>query len=138
MIAGPPKTVVRARRLRRSMSVPEVMLWTRLRLRPGGFKFRRQHPAGNYVLDFFCGEARLAIEVDGIAHDMGERPMLDAAREQWLADKGVGLLRIAAADVSRDADAVIQAIVGACASRVNPLHHRLRDGPPPRCGEETT
>ena len=137
MLAGPPRTVEKARKLRRAMSVPEAVLWTRLRLRPGGFKFRRQHPAGSYVLDFFCSEARLAIEVDGIAHDMGSQPALDAAREQWLAGRGVGVLRIPAAEVSRNADGVIQMIVDACASCANPLHHRLRDGPPPRSGEET-
>ena len=158
MLAGPPRTVEKARKLRRSMSVPKVVLWTRLRLRPVGFKFRRQHPAGNYVLDFFCSEARLGIEVDGIVDDIGERPTGDAAREQWLASQGVGLLRIAAADVSRNADAVIQTIVDACALRATPLHHasptarlasRLRGcdmppacrrpplRPPPRSGEET-
>ena len=66
MLAGTPTTVKRARRLRRDMSVPEVMLWVRLRLRPGGYKFRRQHPAGPYILDFFCNDARMAIEVDGV------------------------------------------------------------------------
>jgi len=159
MLAGPPHTVANARKLRRSMSVPEVVLWARLRLRPGGLKFRRQHPAGNYVLDFFCSETRLAIEVDGIAHDMGQRPTLDVARKQWLASQGVGLLRIAAADVFRNTDVVVQTIVDACASRANPLHHRLRATarfasrlrgcdmppacrrpplrPPPRSGEET-
>jgi len=99
-------------------------------------KFRRQHPAGTYVLDFFCSEARLAIEIDGIAHDIGNRPALDAAREQWLASKGVGLLRIAAADVSRNADAVVQRIVDACTPRAIPLHHASH-GRPPRSGEET-
>ena len=70
MLHGPQSTVKKARRLRRVMTIPEVILWTRLRQRPGGFKFRRQHPAGPYVLDFFCSEARLAIEVDGMVHDM--------------------------------------------------------------------
>ena len=140
MLAGPPQTVAKARKLRRSMSVPEVILWTRLRLRPDGFKFRRQHPAGAYVLDFFCNEARLAIEVDGISHDMGERPAVDATREQWLASQGVGVLRIAAADLSRNVDVVVQTIVDACSLRSDPLHHRSRDGPPPpfRGGDEVT
>ena len=52
-------TVPRARRLRQSMSLPEVMLWRELRGRPGGLKFRRQHASGPYILDFFCSDARL-------------------------------------------------------------------------------
>jgi very-short-patch-repair endonuclease len=47
------------------MSLPEVLLWQALRARPGGWKFRRQHPSGPYVADFYCHEARLIVEVDG-------------------------------------------------------------------------
>src|SRR4051794_27024263 len=59
------KTVEKARRLRREMSRPEARLWPVLRTRPEGFKFRRQHPVGPYVLDFYRPGAKLAIEVDG-------------------------------------------------------------------------
>ena len=136
MLAGPATTVNRARKLRRTMSVPEVILWTRLRLRPSGLKFRRQHPAGPYILDFFCSEARLAIEIDGIAHDLGDRAHQDGERNRWLASFGVQTLRIAAREVSIDADAVVETIVAACLQRRNPPHHPS-DGPPPRSGEET-
>ncbi|WP_442680280.1 endonuclease domain-containing protein [Sphingomonas sp. ASY06-1R] len=136
MLAGPSRTVKRARKFRREMSVPDVVLWTRLRLRPGGFKFRRQHPAGSYILDFFCNEAKLAIEVDGASHDMGDRPARDAMRDQWLDREGVDTLRIAAGDVLGDADAVVEVIVAACLQHGNPLHHASH-GPPPRSGEET-
>jgi len=74
MLAGPRRTVKNARNLRRTMTMPEVALWARLRSRPDGFKFRRQHPAGRYVLDFFCNEARLAIEVDGASHEWAIGP----------------------------------------------------------------
>jgi len=63
-----------ARKLRRNMTLPEVLLWRWLRQRPEGLKFRRQYPTGPYVLDFFCSDARLAIEVDGEAHSCGDRP----------------------------------------------------------------
>ena len=69
MITGTKATVKLARKLRSEMSLPEVLLWRELRLRPGGYKFRRQHPAGPYVLDFYCAALGLAIEVDGMAHD---------------------------------------------------------------------
>ena len=62
---GRPAATRSARKLRRKMTLPEVILWHWLRQRPQGLKFRRQHPTGPYVLDFFCSDARLAIEVDG-------------------------------------------------------------------------
>jgi very-short-patch-repair endonuclease len=69
-----PTALVAARRLRRTMSLPEVLLWTQLRGKPLGIKFRKQHPVGDYVVDFYCAEKQLAVEIDGIAHDMGDRP----------------------------------------------------------------
>ena len=61
------KTVLNARTLRRAMTRPEVLLWQVLRERPNGLRFRRQHPVGPFVLDFYCPAARLAIEVDGMS-----------------------------------------------------------------------
>ena len=136
MLHGPKPTVKKARRLRRSMTTPEVMLWQRLRQRPGGFKFRRQHPAGPYVLDFFCSEARLAIEVDGIAHEMGDNPEADASRDAWLLEHGVATLRLRAGNVIGSPDQAVEWIVATCLERRNPLHQPAA-GPPPRAGKET-
>jgi very-short-patch-repair endonuclease len=61
------ETVLRARALRRSMTLPEGMLWQVLRKRPEGYKFRNQHPIGRCVVDFYCAATRLVIEVDGEA-----------------------------------------------------------------------
>ncbi|MBA3510781.1 endonuclease domain-containing protein [Sphingomonas sp.] len=139
MLCGPKMTVKKARKLRRTMTAPEVILWHRLRRKPSGFKFRRQHPAGQYVLDFFCSEARLAIEVDGISHDMGDGPARGEARDRWLEAREVATLRIPAADIARSADQAIEWIIAACIERSNPHHHPAApDGPPPRAGEETT
>ena len=135
MLCGPNSTVKRARRLRRKMSPPEVILWQRLRMRPGGFKFRRQHPAGDFVLDFYCSDARLAIEVDGLSHDMGNRPAADAMRDSWLRLRNVGTLRISADAVIRSPDQVVEWIITNCEERAGPLHQPLA-GPPPRSGEE--
>jgi very-short-patch-repair endonuclease len=117
------------------MSPPEVILWQRLRQRPGGFKFRRQHPAGGYVLDFFCSEARLAIEVDGFAHDTGYRPQADEMRDSWLRLRNVETLRVGASQVSRSPDQVIEWIINKCEERAGPLHQPSA-GPPPRSGED--
>ena len=108
------RNVTRARALRQDMTLPEVLLWRELRKEPLGVKFRRQHPVGPYVLDFYCPQAKLAIEVDGIAHDMGERPGRDEARTVWLREQGIDLLRIPASDVLTSVERVADSIVGAC------------------------
>ena len=107
------EAVLRARELRRSPSPPEARLWQALRTRPGGLKFRRQHPLGPYVADFYCAAAKLLVEVDGDAHDMGDRPERDARRDAWLREQGLCVLRFLAADVMRDLDSVVTAILRA-------------------------
>ena len=89
MLYGPKSTQRRARELRRTMSLPEVLLWQELRKRPEGLRFRRQHPAGPYVVDFFCPARKLAIEVDGEAHGYGDRPVRDRVRDDWLLGEGI-------------------------------------------------
>ena len=130
-MAASDKAYKHARRLRRELSLPETLLW--VRLRGADVRFRRQHPIGPYVLDFYCPAARLAIEVDGFAHDTGDRPQRDEARTRWLNEEGVEVLRIAAKEVLADPDAVADALLRLCAK---PLHHSaLPSGPPPHaCG----
>jgi very-short-patch-repair endonuclease len=117
-----------ARKARRAMSLPEVLLWQRLKGSPQGIAFRKQHPIGGYRADFYCAAAKLVIEVDGIAHDMGDRPERDAQRTAWLEKQGYQILRVPAADVLKDADEAAQS---AMAFAARPLHHPS-DGPPPR------
>ena len=106
--------VAKARLLRREMSRPEARLWQILRTRPGGLKFRRQHPVGPYVLDFYCAEARLGIEVDGAAQDMGDSPARDERRDRWLLGRGIRVLRIPAAELHGDIEAALLLILEAC------------------------
>jgi very-short-patch-repair endonuclease len=127
-----------ARRLRRTMTPPEIALWQILRHRPHGLKFRRQHPSGDYVLDFYCGDARLGIEIDGGFHDRGDAPTRDQRRDTWFAERGIATVRVTAADVLRDVDAVSRHVVEMARARL-PLHHPAAPGgPPPRdeLGEE--
>ncbi len=121
VINGPGETVRKARKLRKVLTLPEGLLWRALRQRPGGFKFRRQHPAGVYVLDFFCAQAKLAVEVDGMAHDGAEGCKREEARTSYLASQGVAVLRIPARDVLDNLDGVVRHIVD-CARRNLPLH----------------
>lgn len=108
-------TVARARRLRRAMSPPEIRLWQILRERPEGLKFRHQHPAGPDVLDFYCASAKLAIELDGIAHEMGDNPVRDERRDAWLSKRGYRVLRIPAGEMRDNAGGVLWHILNACA-----------------------
>jgi very-short-patch-repair endonuclease len=98
-------TLKRARRLRASMTPPEVLLWVRLRRRePNSPIFRRQHAIGSYILDFFCPAASLAVEVDGSSHGHGDQPLHDERRDAWLRHQGIEVVRIAAVSVLRDPD----------------------------------
>jgi very-short-patch-repair endonuclease len=102
----------RARRLRKTMSSPEVRLWTRLRGRgPDKPTFRRQHPMGSIIVDFYCPSARLAVEIDGTTHWDEDAQKRDGMRDRWLEGQGVTVLRIPAAAVYRDAGAVAEAIL---------------------------
>jgi len=100
---GPIITFKRAKRLRREMSLPEVVLWQHLRRDTlKGYRFRRQHPIGPYILDFYCAEARLCIEIDGAIHDNAEQAAHDQRRTQWLEEQGIRVLRFTAEDVLTD------------------------------------
>ena len=108
-LTGPEKTKRRARDLRASMSLPERVLWGQLRLKRTGLRFRNQHPAGPYVLDFYCYEAKLCVEIDGQSHDFTSAR--DERRDRWLALQGVRTLRVSARDVLRNLDGVVRYIV---------------------------
>jgi very-short-patch-repair endonuclease len=112
-----PRDVYLARHLRSESSLPEAQLWRLLRNNPDGVKIRRQHPVGAFVLDFYCPAARVAFEIDGIVHDMGDRPARDEARDTALADLGIEVIRIPASDVLRSPEAVAEAIVRYCKKR---------------------
>ncbi|HEU0097715.1 MAG TPA: endonuclease domain-containing protein [Allosphingosinicella sp.] len=123
-----PGAVTQSRRLRRRMSLPEILLWGELRCRPAGLKFRRQHPSGPYTLDFYCNDARLAVEVDGNAHESGDRTQRDMARDEWLGEVGIETMRIPAIDVMHDLEAVLRGILGRAAQRL-PFDHPARRSP---------
>ena len=138
VITGPRQTLKLARKLRREMSLPETLLWTELRQRPGGFKFRRQHAAGDYVLDFYCAKARLAVEVDGMAHDSADAALRDANRSAFLRSRGIATTRIPASSILADIEPVVTRLMQICRERMQehtvPLHQPAA-GPPPRAGE---
>ncbi|MEO6359494.1 MAG: endonuclease domain-containing protein [Sphingomicrobium sp.] len=134
ILQAPIKQVKRARQLRKTMSLPEVLLWQELRKRPGELKFRKQFPIGEMTVDFACLERRLIIEIDGEGHSYGDQLQRDAARDAVLIRQGYRVMRITARDVLGDMDAVIRWIVVTC-GETGPLHQPSA-GPPPRSGED--
>ncbi|HUE78494.1 MAG TPA: endonuclease domain-containing protein [Sphingomicrobium sp.] len=96
------------------MTLPEGLLWRVLSERPDGLKFRRQHPIGRCIVDFYCPRRRVVIEVDGMSHAMGEHPQRDIRRDEWLSGQDLRILRFAAADVMKDLESMVTAILLAC------------------------
>ena len=109
---APRYVVDLARRLRRRPTRAEGILWPCLRnRRTTGAKFRRQHPLGRYIADFYCQDARLVIELEGGVHDTAVQAEYDAIRQEELEQRGVKVLRIRNAEVINDLPATLQRIV---------------------------
>jgi len=107
-----PRMTGRARRLRCEATFPERLLWSRLRNRQlSGVKFRRQSVIGSYVVDFYCPEHMLVIELDGHSHDM--TAAADLNRERYLQQQGLRVIRFGNDDVIGNVEGVIEAISNA-------------------------
>ncbi|MBL9122754.1 MAG: endonuclease domain-containing protein [Planctomycetaceae bacterium] len=105
--------------MRGNATGPEKLLWAALRSRRAAhLKFRRQHPLGAYIVDFYCPAHRLAIELDGNSHQ--GRADYDAARTSWLTANGIRVLRIENDDVLCEIDCVLEGILRACG--IDPDH----------------
>ncbi|MFQ6015763.1 MAG: endonuclease domain-containing protein [Anaerolineae bacterium] len=108
----------RARELRRPQTPAEARLWQRLRRRQlNGHYFRRQHPIGNLIVDFYCAKARLVVEVDGDVHAMQEEH--DAARTEWLEERGYRVIRFSNKQVFGKLNAVLESILAACEGQLS-------------------
>ena len=106
------KIVKRARALRKAMTEPEIMLWSRLKGRGRGQPiFRRQFAYESMVFDFYCPAARLAVEIDGSTHWTEEKRAKDEARDRWLAERGIMVLRIGAGAVYQNLSGVADGVI---------------------------
>lgn len=104
-------TVVRSRRLRREQTDAEAALWRLLRGRRfGNIKFRRQHPCGPFILDFYCSRRHVAIELDGGQHYERAAQAYDERRTRYLNARGITVLRFATDLVFRETESVMAAI----------------------------
>jgi very-short-patch-repair endonuclease/DNA modification methylase len=105
----------RRKQLRREMTPPERKLWKVLRGEQLGVKFRRQHPIGPYIADFYSREAQLVVEVDGVvAHSGAEAFEYDRARDTYMESLGLRVMRIPASEVEHNLEGVRDAIKQAC------------------------
>ena len=97
--------------MRKNLTPAENILWQRLRKKQfGGLRFRRQHPIGRFIVDFYCAEARLVVEVDGGVHDEPGHAEYDEDRQRFLQALGLRVLRFSNAQVINETDAVLEVI----------------------------
>ncbi len=100
----------RAKELRMNLTDAELKLWEYLRAKPKGFTFRRQHPIGIYVADFFCYKLKLVIEVDGPIHEEEEVIKNDKERQKALKNEGLASIRFTNDEIMNDLQEVIKKI----------------------------
>ena len=106
----PPKIKQNARDLRKNMTDAERTLWSRIKSRRlQGFRFRRQHPVGNYIVDFVCLELKLVIELDGGQHM--DQQQYDERRDSFLKAQGFTVLRFWNNKVMKEVDGVLESIL---------------------------
>jgi very-short-patch-repair endonuclease len=112
MIHNRPELKDRRKDLRNNPTPAETLLWNVLqRSNLGGYKFRRQHSVGCYILDFYCPSEELAIELDGDSHFVGAAPEYDRARTTYLNDRKITVLRFLNTDVYDNLDVVCEKIL---------------------------
>jgi adenine-specific DNA methylase/very-short-patch-repair endonuclease len=121
-----------ARKLRARQTPTEDLLWEALRDRQlGGYKFRRQHPLGRYIADFYCADASLVVEIDGAAHAPSDQQVYDRVRDEALAARGLRLIRMPADVVEHHLEQALATIAAA-------LHLTPGPSPLPREGNKET
>jgi very-short-patch-repair endonuclease len=104
-----PSLVVRRKCLRNRSTPAEKLLWKKLQKSGLGCKFRRQYSFGNYILDFYCPEKKLGIELDGKIHDMKKE--MDAYRTGTLAEYGIRIIRFSNQEIESNIERVVEKII---------------------------
>ena len=116
----PEEMLAFARSLRLGQTNAENLLWLLLRRRSLGFKFRRQHPVGRFILDFYCHEACLAVELDGGQHNEDGAALKDEHRSEYLSKMGIKVIRFWNHEVLTSTEAVLEKIYQELTGRAGP------------------
>jgi very-short-patch-repair endonuclease len=131
---------LKARGLRRNFTDVEMKVWQKLRNHQLGVDFRRQHPAGHYVLDFYAPTVRLAVELDGGQHAQTATVAGDRLRTRWFEERGVTMLRFWNSDVVANLPGVLEVLAAKAAelqsSGMTPTRRWRADLPLSGGGEE--
>ncbi|HGY9592415.1 TPA: endonuclease domain-containing protein [Vibrio campbellii] len=106
--------------LRTNMPKPEEILWQRIRRKQLGVKFRRQHGIGRYIVDFYCAELNLVIEIDGDSHFSDEGKEKDTIRDAFMETLGIKVLRFTNEEVMKQTESVLERLFNLVRSN-NPL-----------------
>jgi very-short-patch-repair endonuclease len=113
-----PAILARAREMRQPQTPAEATLWQHLRNRNLRYKFRRQHPIDRFIIDFYCAEAKLLIEIDGASHLDKEQVEYDKARTEYLEELGYKVIRFTNNDVRYNINAVVDEIIKVAEKRI--------------------
>ena len=105
------------RRLRKDQTRAEMVLWSRLRRKQSGYKFRRQHSFSKYIIDFYCPALLLAIEVDGNIHDEHTQRTYDELRQRYLEEHWIKVIRFKNEQVYYELESVLSVIKKECELR---------------------
>jgi len=112
------RSMTTARRLRPHLTLPESLLWRLLRPNRRELRFRKQHPIGPFVADFYCPAAKMVIEIDGSVHN--ERQDTDGRRDAYMTSLGLRVIRVPAAEVLADPEGVADGLYRLCESVAGP------------------
>jgi very-short-patch-repair endonuclease len=111
-----------ARDHRHPLTPAEAKIWSKVRNRGLGFKIRRQHPIWRFIVDFYCAEAKLVIEIDGDSHAEPDQEEYDTARTKWLEERGYKVIRITNEDVHKHLEDALKEIYLTCQERTVALY----------------
>ena len=118
---GNRELVKKARVLRSNMTKAEIILWSRLRSKKvNGYKFRRQQPIFDYIVDFYCNELKLIIEVDGEIHFQNETSKYDSKRDNLLKINGYHILRLSNHEIETQLDQATKKIISYISDNLSP------------------
>ncbi len=93
------------------MTNPEIILWSRLRGKQLGCKFRRQHGIGKFIVDFYCPELKLIVEIDGDIHGFDKQIKKDGERQKFLESLNFKVKRYSNNDVIRNLNGVLEDLI---------------------------